>query len=396
MANINENFLNLQDNYLFSTIAKKVSEFQEQDKSKKIIRMGIGDVTLPLPSKIIESIYKATEEMGNILTFKGYPPEYGYGFLKEKIIEHEYKARNVSIDEDEIFISDGAKSDTGNILDIFASNINVAITNPVYPVYMDTNIIRGNKIEYLPMNRENNFNPELPKEKVDIIYLCFPNNPTGAVMEKQELKKWVEYAIKNKAVILYDSAYVGFITENNIPHSIYEIEDAKKVAIEFKSFSKTAGFTGLRCGYTVIPKEVIAYTKDNSKIKLNSLWGRRQSTKFNGVSYIIQKAAEAVYSEDGKQQIKENINYYIENAKIIKEGLEKLGYETYGGKNAPYIWCKTFDKLSSWEMFDYLLKEKGIVVTPGSGFGTEGEGYFRISAFGDRKNILEAMERFKN
>lgn len=364
MANINENFLKLQDNYLFSTIAKKVNTFQKNNTKKKIIKMGIGDVTLPLPKKIIESLHSAIQEMGDISTFKGYPPEYGYDFLKEKIIENEYEKRNINLDKSEIFISDGAKSDTGNILDIFKNGITVAITNPVYPVYMDTNIIAGNKIIYLPMNKENKFIPELPKEKVDIIYLCFPNNPTGATLEKQELKKWVEYAIQNKSIILYDSAYSAFITERNVPYSIYEIEGARKVAIEVKSFSKTAGFTGLRCSYTVIPKEVIAYTEKGEEVKLNELWGRRQSTKFNGVSYIIQKAGEEIYSEDGGKQVKENIEFYMENAKIIREELIKLGYEVYGGINAPYIWCKTPNGLTSWDFFDYLLNEKAIVVTP--------------------------------
>lgn len=364
MANINENFLKLQDNYLFSTISKKVNEFQRKNPSKRIIKMGIGDVILPIPKAIIEAMHTATQEMGDIATFKGYPPEYGYKFLKEKIIENDYKSRNINLDETEIFISDGAKSDTGNILDIFGNNNTVAITNPVYPVYMDTNIIAGNKITYISMNKENFFLPELPKEKIDLIYLCFPNNPTGTTISKIELKKWVDYATKNKSIILYDAAYEAFITEENIAHTIYEIEGAKKVAIEFKSFSKTAGFTGLRCGYTVIPKELIGYTKNNEEISLNKLWARRQSTKFNGVSYITQKAAEAVYSEKGKQQINENIKFYLENAKIIRNELEKAGYETYGGTNAPYIWLKTPNNLSSWEFFDYLLNEKCIVGTP--------------------------------
>lgn len=364
MANINENFLRLPDNYLFLSISKKVNEFQKSNPSKRIIKMGIGDVTLPIPKDIIEAMHTATREMGDITTFKGYPPEYGYKFLKEKIIENDYKSKNVSLDEEEIFISDGAKSDIGNILDIFGKNNVVAITNPVYPVYMDTNIISDNKITYIPMNKENSFLPELPKEKIDLIYLCFPNNPTGTTISKEELKKWVDYAIENKSIILYDSAYEAFITEENIAHTIYEIEGAKKVAIEFKSFSKTAGFTGLRCGYTVIPKELIGYTKNNEKISLNKLWARRQSTKFNGVSYITQKAAEAVYSEEGKQQIKENIKFYLENAKIIRNELKSSGYEIYGGINAPYIWLKTPNDLSSWEFFDYMLNEKCIVGTP--------------------------------
>lgn len=364
MANINENFLKLQDNYLFSSISKKVNEFQKNNPSKRIIKMGIGDVTLPIPKTIIEAMHTATQEMGDIATFKGYPPEYGYKFLKEKIIENDYKSRGITLDETEIFISDGAKSDTGNILDIFGKNNVVAIPNPVYPVYMDTNVIAGNKITYIPMNKENNFIPKLPKERVDLIYLCFPNNPTGTTITKTELQKWVDYAINNKSIIIYDAAYVAFITEENIAHTIYEIEGAKKVAIEIKSFSKTAGFTGLRCGYTIIPKELIGYTKNNEKISLNKLWARRQSTKFNGVSYIIQKAAEAVYSEEGKQQINKNIKFYLENAKIMRNELKDAGYEIYGGINAPYVWLKTPNDLSSWDFFDYLLNEKCIVGTP--------------------------------
>ena len=357
--------------------------------------MGIGDVTLPIPRNIIEAMHKAVDEMGDINTFKGYPPEYGYRFLKEKIIENDYKSKGIILDDTEIFISDGAKSDTGNILDIFKSNSTVGITNPVYPVYADTNTIMGNKIVYIPMNKENNFIPELPKEKIDIIYLCFPNNPTGTAITKDELQKWVNYAVENKSIIIYDGAYEAYITQENIAHTIYEIEGAKKVAIEFRSFSKTAGFTGLRCGYTVIPKELIVHTKNNEKINLNKLWARRQSTKFNGVSYITQKAAEAVYTNEGKKQVKENIKFYMENAKIIKEGLTNAGYEVYGGINAPYVWIKTPNKMSSWEFFDYLLNEKGIVGTPGSGFGLEGEGYFRLSAFANRNNIIEAIEKIR-
>ena len=395
MSFINENFLKLQDNYLFSSISKKVKEFQRINPTKKIIKMGIGDVTLPIPRNIIEAMHKAVDEMGDINTFKGYPPEYGYRFLKEKIIENDYKSKGIILDDTEIFISDGAKSDTGNILDIFKSNSTVGITNPVYPVYADTNTIMGNKIVYIPMNKENNFIPELPKEKIDIIYLCFPNNPTGTAITKDELQKWVNYAVENKSIIIYDGAYEAYITQENIAHTIYEIEGAKKVAIEFRSFSKTAGFTGLRCGYTVIPKELIVHTKNNEKINLNKLWARRQSTKFNGVSYITQKAAEAVYTNEGKKQVKENIKFYMENAKIIKEGLTNAGYEVYGGINAPYVWIKTPNKMSSWEFFDYLLNEKGIVGTPGSGFGLEGEGYFRLSAFANRNNIIEAIEKIR-
>lgn len=364
MANINDNFLKLQDNYLFSTIAKKVNEFKNNNPDKKVIKMGIGDVTLPIPKAVTEAMCKAVKEMEDITTFKGYPPEYGYDFLKEKIIENDYKKRNMNIDKSEIFISDGAKSDTGNILDIFGRENTVAITNPVYPVYMDTNIMAGNKIVHIPMNKENKFIPQIPNEKVDIIYLCFPNNPTGVALEKHELQKWVDYAIENKSIIIYDAAYEAFITEENIVHSIYEIEGAEKVAIEIKSFSKTAGFTGLRCGYTVVPREVCGFTKTKERISLNKLWARRQNTKFNGVSYITQIGAEAVYSDEGKKQTKQNINFYMENAKIIRTGLENLGFGVIGGTNAPYIWLKTPSGLSSWQFFDYLLNEKQIVGTP--------------------------------
>ena len=327
-------------------------------------------------------------------------------FLREAI-SNEYREKGIDIKLDEIFISDGAKCDCGNIVDIFAIDNKVAITDPVYPVYLDTNVMSGRsgkfnketgkyeKIVYLPVNKENDFKPQLPKEKVDIIYLCFPNNPTGTVLTKEELKKWVDYAIKNKAVILYDSAYQAFITEENIPRSIYEVEGAKQVAIEFKSYSKTAGFTGLRCGYIVVPKQVKGYTKNGEEVELNKLWNRRTCTKFNGASYIIQRAAEAIYTEEGQKQIKENINYYLENAKIIREGLQEAGYEVYGGINAPYIWLKVPDGLTSWEFFDKLLKEYNIVGTPGSGFGPSGEGYFRLTAFATRENTIEAMNRLK-
>lgn len=324
MANVNDNFLKLQDNYLFSEISKKVNEYKKNNPYKKIIKMGIGDVTLPIPKAVTEAMHKAVQEMGDATTFKGYPPEYGYDFLKEKIIDNDYKKRNINIDKSEIFISDGAKSDTGNILDIFENENTVAITNPVYPVYIDTNIMAGNKIVYIPMNKENSFIPQIPNEKIDIIYLCFPNNPTGVTLEKQELQKWVDYAIENKSIIIYDAAYVAFITEENIVHSIYEIDGAKKVAIEVKSFSKTAGFTGIRCGYTVVPKDVFGFTRTKEKVSLNKLWARRQSTKFNGVSYITQIGAEAVYSDEGKKQTKQNINFYMENAKIIKNELKKI------------------------------------------------------------------------
>lgn len=395
MVYINENFLELESNYLFSKISKRVQEFQKSNPSVKIINLGIGDVTRPIVKEVIESMHKAVDDMSKIDTFKGYPPEQGYDFLRKTIIDNEYKKRNIDIDETEIFISDGAKSDTGNIVDIFSANNTIAIIDPVYPVYIDSNIMSGkkNKIVYIPLNAENNFKPEIPKEEVSVIYLCFPNNPTGTTITKQELKEWVDYAIEHKAIILYDAAYEAFITEENIAHSIYEISGAKKVAIEFKSFSKTAGFTGLRCGYTVVPNELMGYTTEKIKVSLNMLWSRRQNTKFNGVSYITQKAAEAVYSENGKKQIKENIKYYMENAKIIREKFARDEYLVYGGVNAPYVWIKTPDNMNSWEFFDYLLENKGIVGTPGSGFGKNGEGYFRFSSFADRSKIQEAISR---
>lgn len=408
MININENFLNLQDSYLFSTIAKKVAEFSKVNPEKKIIKLGIGDVTRPIVPAVIEAMHKAVDEMAEQNSFKGYGPEQGYEFLREKISENDYKKRGIDIEIDEIFVSDGAKCDCGNIVDIFGIDNKIAITDPVYPVYLDTNVMSGRSgkydektgkyenIVYMPATAENNFVPELPKEKVDIIYLCFPNNPTGTTLPKEELKKWVEYAKENSAIILYDSAYEAFISDENVPHSIYEIEGAKDVAIEFRSFSKTAGFTGVRCAYAVVPKNLYGFTKDGEKVSINKLWNRRQCTKFNGVSYVVQKGAEAVYSKEGQEQIKENISYYMENARIIREGLEKAGFTVFGGKNAPYIWLKVPEGLSSWEFFDKLLTEANVVGTPGVGFGPSGEGYFRLTAFGTKENTIEAMDRIKN
>ena len=395
MVKINENFLKLEDSYLFSTIAKKVAEFQKNNPDKKVIKLGIGDVTKPIVPAVINAMHKAVDEMGTAEGFKGYGPEQGYDFLRDAIVENDYK--NLGIEKDEVFVSDGAKCDCGNIVDIFGVDNKIAITDPVYPVYIDTNIMAGRKenIVLLPVLEKNNFVPELPKEKVDIIYLCFPNNPTGTVLNKEELKKFVDYAKENKAVILYDAAYEAFITEENIPHSIYEIEGAKDVAIEFKSYSKTAGFTGLRCAYVVVPKTVKGYTKNGEEIELNKLWNRRTTTKFNGVSYIVQRAAEAIYSEEGKKQIKENINYYLENAKIIKSGLQEAGFTVYGGVNSPYIWLKVPNGMTSWEFFDNLLETANVVGTPGSGFGSCGEGFFRLTAFGTKENSIEAIERIK-
>ena len=405
MININENFLNLQDSYLFSTVAKKVAEFQKNNPDKKVIKLGIGDVTKPIVPACIKAMQEAVAEMGTAQGFRGYGPEQGYDFLRNAIMENDFKG--LGIEADEIFVSDGAKCDCGNIVDIFCRKNKVAITDPVYPVYLDTNVMSGrsgnyNKesgmyenIVYMPVTKENGFVPELPKEKVDIIYLCFPNNPTGTVLKKDELKKFVDYAKENKAIILFDAAYEVFITEENVPHSIYEIEGAKDVAIEFRSFSKTAGFTGVRCAYAVVPKNVFGYTKEGEKISLNKLWNRRTTTKFNGVSYVVQRAAEATYSEEGRKQILENIKYYQDNAKIIKDGLKEAGFEVFGGVNSPYIWLKTPNNMKSWDFFDKLLEEANVVGTPGSGFGPSGEGYFRLTAFGTQENSIEAIKRIK-
>lgn len=408
MITINENFLNLQDSYLFQTIAKKVAEFQTNNPDKRIIKLGIGDVTRPIVPAVVEAMHKAVDEMGNPETFRGYGPEQGYEFLREKIVENDYLKRGVSLSSDEIFISDGAKCDCGNIGDILGLDNRVAITDPVYPVYLDTNIMAGrgtnfnkengkfDKIIYIPATADNNFIPEFPKEVPDMIYLCFPNNPTGTTLSKAELKKWVDYAKENKSLILFDSAYESFIQEEDVPHSIYEIEGAKEVAIEFRSFSKTAGFTGIRCAYAVVPKALKGYTKQGEEVILNKLWNRRQGTKFNGVSYPVQRAAEAIYTEEGQKQIKENIAYYMNNAKIIKEGLIEAGFTVYGGVNAPYIWLKVPEGLTSWEFFDKLLNEANVVGTPGVGFGPSGEGYFRLTAFGTMENTIEAIARIKN
>jgi LL-diaminopimelate aminotransferase len=406
MALINENFIKIPATYLFSEIARRVANYQESDPKAKIIRMGIGDVTLPLPDAAVDAMIVAAEEQRQTATFRGYGPEQGYAFLREAIRDNDYLPYSIEIETDEIFVSDGAKSDTGNIGDIFSTNNKVAVTDPVYPVYVDTNAMGGRSGEpglsgtwtnlvYLPCNESNNFVPELPKEKVDLIYLCYPNNPTGTTLTREQLTVWVEYAKANKSVILFDAAYEAFITEENVPHSIYEIPGAKEVAIEFRSFSKTAGFTGTRCAYTIVPKQLIAYTENGHAVMLNRLWNRRHTTKFNGTSYVIQRAAEATYSEAGKKQVRELIAYYKENARIIRDGLTKAGLTIFGGINAPYVWAKTPDGMSSWDYFDYLLKEKNIVTTPGAGFGASGEGYIRFSAFGSRENTLEAMRRLE-
>ncbi|MBC1238733.1 LL-diaminopimelate aminotransferase [Nostoc sp. 2RC] len=404
MASINDNYLKLKAGYLFPEIARRVNAFAEANPDAKIIRLGIGDVTEPLPEACRTAMIKAVEEMGDRNTFKGYGPEQGYAWLREKIAAQDFQARGAEIDASEIFISDGSKCDTGNILEIFGHDNTIAVTDPVYPVYVDTNVMAGNTgkandkgefegLVYLPISAENNFTAEIPSQKVDLIYLCFPNNPTGATATKEYLKKWVDYAKANNSIIFFDAAYEAYITDASIPHSIYEIPGAREVAIEFRSFSKNAGFTGTRCALTVVPKTLTAKAADGSDVELWKLWNRRQSTKFNGVSYIVQRGAEAVYSPEGQAQIKELVSFYLENAKIIREKLTAAGLSVYGGVNAPYVWVKTPNGLSSWEFFDKLLQTVNVVGTPGSGFGAAGEGYFRISAFNSRENVEEAMKR---
>lgn len=383
--NLNKNYENLEQSYLFSTIAKKVNEFISNNPDKKVIRLGIGDVTLPLCQTVIDAMHKAVDEMANQETFRGYGPEQGYDFLRTAI-QNYYKKHNVDLELNEIFISDGAKSDLGNILDLFDKDNTVLVPDPVYPVYVDTNIMNGRKIVFANANEENGFLPMPTNEKVDIIYICSPNNPTGAVYNKEQLKIWVDYANRNNAVILFDSAYESFISDENLPKSIYEIEGAKTCAIEFCSLSKTAGFTGTRCGYTIVPQELG---------KLNKMWLRRQTTKFNGVPYIIQRGAEAVFTEEGLTEISNNLNYYKENAKIISNTMKECNIWYVGGKHSPYIWLKCPNNMTSWEFFDYLLNNAQVVGTPGAGFGKNGEGYFRLTSFGSKENTIEAMERFK-
>ncbi|BDT12706.1 aminotransferase [Limnospira platensis NIES-39] len=404
MTTINDNYLKLKAGYLFPEIARRVNTFAEANPDAQIIKLGIGDVTEPLPEACRTAMIKAVEEMGDRSTFKGYGPEQGYSWLREKIAQHDFQARGGHIDPEEIFISDGSKCDTGNILDIFGKDNTIAVTDPVYPVYVDTNVMAGNTgpvnergeyegLLYLPITAENNFTAEIPSDRVDLIYLCFPNNPTGATATKEHLKQWVDYARANRSIILFDAAYEAFITDPSLPHSIYEIEGARECAIEFRSFSKNAGFTGTRCAFTVVPKTLMAKTSSGSDVELWKLWNRRQSTKFNGVSYIIQRGAEAVYSPAGQSQIQQLVNFYLENAQIIREKLTTAGLTVYGGVNAPYVWVKTPSGLSSWDFFDKLLQTCNVVGTPGSGFGAAGEGYFRISAFNSRENVEAAMER---
>lgn len=402
MTTVNKNFLKLPGNYLFSEIAKKVTAFEQAHKESRLIRLGIGDVTLPIVPAVIKAIHKATDEMGKKESFHGYAPDLGYEFLRSVIAQKDYKERGCQIDADEIFVSDGAKSDSGNIQEIFGAENKIAVCDPVYPVYVDTNVMAGragiyqretgqwSDVIYLPCSEKNHFIPELPKEVPDLIYLCFPNNPTGSAITKEQLQMWVDYANRTGSVIIYDAAYEAYITEKEIPHSIYECDGARTCAIELRSFSKKAGFTGMRLGYTVIPKELV-----REGVMLHSLWARRHGTKYNGAPYIIQRAGEAVYTAEGESQSKEQIAYYMRNANVILEGLKNAGFDVSGGVNAPYIWLKTPDQMTSWQFFDFLLEKANVVGTPGSGFGPGGEGYFRLTAFGTYENTVEAIERIK-
>lgn len=406
MAFVNENYLKLPGSYLFSEIARKINQFKKDNPDADMIRLGIGDVTRPLPAAVMVAMKKAVEEMGRQATFRGYGPEQGYDFLIEKIIENDFRPRGVELTVDEVFISDGAKTDTANFQELFGPDNILAVTDPVYPVYVDSNVMAGrtgpintkgqfDKIVYLPCTEENGMKPPLPRIRVDMIYLCFPNNPTGMTLSKEELKKWVDYAHENRSVILFDAAYEAYIQEEGVPRSIFEVEGAREVAVEFRSFSKTAGFTGTRCAYTIVPKEVKVYDASGRAHSLNPLWLRRQTTKFNGVSSPVQAGAAAVFSDEGKAQVKETVNYYMENARIIREGLEKAGFKVFGGVNAPYIWLKTPGSMKSWDFFDKLMKDAHVVGTPGAGFGASGEGYFRLTAFGTRDNTERAVERIR-
>lgn len=399
MFTVNEHFLNLSESYLFSTIAREVDQFRNEHPHADIIRMGIGDVTRPLPPAIIDAMTQAVADMGHADTFHGYGPEQGYEFLRKAIAEHDYRNRGIDIAENEIFVSDGAKSDTANILDILGTGNRVALTDPVYPVYLDSNIMAGRAlgrdIVTLPCTSDDSFIPQLPAKPVDIIYLCYPNNPTGTTLTREQLGKFVDYALAHEALILFDSAYESFVTSDNVPHSIYEIPGARHCAIEFRSFSKTAGFTGIRCGYTVVPTTLHATTKDGSTVNLHSLWNRRQTTKFNGASYISQRGAAAIYSPEGNRQVRQIIEYYLRNAHALRQGLIDASLEVYGGIDAPYVWVKASDGLSSWDFFRQLLHSCHIVTTPGVGFGSCGEGYVRLTAFNTYENTLEAINRLK-
>ena len=385
---INKNYINLSSNYLFADIAKKVQAFKAENPEADVISLGIGDVTQPLCPAVVEALHKAADEMGQSATFRGYGPERGYDFLRNAIVEHDYRSRGIDIDADEVFVSDGAKSDTGNFQELLSADSVVAVTDPVYPVYVDSNVMAGRKIVKLPCTAENGFVPELPKEHVDVIYLCYPNNPTGTTLTKEQLKVWVDYALQHDALIFYDAAYEAFIQSKDVPHSIYEIPGAKECAVEFHSFSKTAGFTGVRCGYTIVPKAL--------PVPLNQLWSRRQCTKFNGTSYISQRAAEAIYTPEGQQQIRATIGYYMQNAKLMRETLTQMGFTVYGGTDAPYIWVKTPKGMTSWEFFDWMLRSAHVVCTPGAGFGPSGEGYVRLTAFGTHENTEKALDRIKH
>lgn len=406
MIHINDNFALIPETYLFSEIAHRIAKWQLNNPDAELIRMGIGDVTMPICPAAIDAMHKAVNDMADAKTFHGYGPEQGYEFLRKKIAEFDYHNRGINISESEIFVGDGAKSDTGNFGDIFGQNVKVAVTDPVYPVYIDTNAMAGragtykngvwSNIIYLPCSEENNFVPQLPSERPDLIYLCYPNNPTGTTLNRQQLRIWVDYALENESLIMFDSAYEAFITDSDVPHSIYEIEGAEKCAIEFRSFSKTAGFTGLRCGYTVVPHGVIGQTSDGEKISLNKLWNRRQCTKFNGASYIVQRGAEAIYSFEGRKQIKDTISYYLRNAELLRNGVASIGLKVFGGLNAPYIWVKTPDNTDSWQFFDEILHRLHIAGTPGVGFGPSGEGFFRLTAFNTYENTVKAVERLKN
>ncbi|HEY4282111.1 MAG TPA: LL-diaminopimelate aminotransferase [Chthoniobacterales bacterium] len=406
MAYLNQNYLKLQAGYLFPEIARRVREFCDQNPAaaKRLIRCGIGDVTEPLPAAVIEAMHRAIDEMGHRESFRGYGPEQGYDFVRQKIAQHDFRARGIDVSEDEIFLSDGSKCDCGYILDIFGSKNKIAITDPVYPVYVDTNVMAGHTgpartdgsyegIVYLPCSASNNFVPKPPNEPVDLVYLCFPNNPTGAVASREQLVDWIDYARKNSTIILFDAAYEAYISDPQIPHSIFELEGARECAIEFRSFSKTGGFTGVRCGFTVMPKTLLAKTADGRQLPLHPLWHRRWSTKANSVSYPVQRGAEAIYSDAGQQQVRALVEHYMGNARILSQAATKAGLQVFGGKNAPYIWVRAPEQMTSWQMFDHMLNELNIVVTPGSGFGAQGEGYVRISAFNSRENAEEAARR---
>ena len=407
MVKVNENYLKLKAGYLFPEIAKRVQLHSQKINPSDLIKLGIGDVTQPLPKACIKAMNESLNEMSTIKGFKGYGPEQGYSWLREKISRNDFAARGCEIEPDEIFVSDGSKCDTSNILDILGNNNQIAVTDPVYPVYVDSNVMTGRTgnasddgvyegLTYVPINEENDFKPEIPTKRLDVIYLCFPNNPTGATLSRNEMRKWVDYAIENNSLIFFDAAYEAYIQDTDVPHSIYEIDGARNCAIEFRSFSKNAGFTGVRCAYTVIPKSLTGITHEGEKIDLWSLWNRRQSTKFNGVSYIVQRGAEAVYSQEGKNEVQNLVDFYMNNAEIMINRLKNAGFNVYGGVNAPYVWLKVPDNMSSWDFFDFLLEKSNVVGTPGSGFGLAGEGYFRLSAFNSLENVTDAMERIIN